>query len=148
MIASSEIDVLPEGYIFTPHPEGIAIDKICEAVGWSFRHDMLQDSTDLAVLGVSRGGSGELIGMGMLTGNTSSATLRNLAVKPEHRGQGIGRTIVRERVRLADELGVGRLDTTVVDRSPVLPLYYELGFKFNGIASNHSSRLVRTRPGS
>src|SRR5258708_38604558 len=50
--------------------------------------------------------------------------LEDLFVRPEHRGAGIGRALLRHLARLAEERGCGRLEWAVLDwNEPALAFY-------------------------
>ena len=82
----------------------------------------------IAVLG-ARNSRRRLVGVGFLDGVITHAQLDNLAVHPEHRHQGIGRTLVRQRVELAKDIGVQTITTRLSSTNTLGPLYHELGFR-------------------
>lgn len=54
--------------------------------------------------------------------------LEDLYVKPEHRGRGIGRALLRELATIARERGYGRIDWWVLDwNAPAIGFYRRLG---------------------
>jgi GNAT superfamily N-acetyltransferase len=54
--------------------------------------------------------------------------LEDLFVRPEHRGAGIGRKLLRHLARLAEERGCGRLEWAVLDwNEPAIAFYRRLG---------------------
>jgi GNAT superfamily N-acetyltransferase len=54
--------------------------------------------------------------------------LEDLFVRPEHRGAGIGRALLRHLARLAGERGCGRLEWAVLDwNEPAIGFYRGLG---------------------
>ena len=58
--------------------------------------------------------------------------LEDLFVVPEHRGRGIGRTLLKELARLAVERGCGRLEWSVLDwNSDAIAFYERLGARPN-----------------
>ncbi len=57
-----------------------------------------------------------------------SLYLEDLFVRPDHRGQGIGKAILRRLARLAVERGCGRLEWAVLDwNAPSIGFYKSLG---------------------
>ena len=54
--------------------------------------------------------------------------LEDLFVKPEHRGRGIGKALLRNLARLAVERGCGRLEWSVLDwNTPAVKFYRKIG---------------------
>lgn len=54
--------------------------------------------------------------------------LEDLFVKPEHRGRGCGRLLLRELARIAKERGCGRLEWSCLDwNKPSIDFYLSLG---------------------
>jgi len=54
--------------------------------------------------------------------------LEDLFVKPEHRGQGIGKALLLHLARLANERGCGRMEWAVLDwNQPAIEFYESLG---------------------
>jgi ribosomal protein S18 acetylase RimI-like enzyme len=85
----------------------------------------------LAIVG-ARDTDGQLIGMGRLVGDVRHAVLCDLAVVPEHRGQGIGSMILDERIRIADEMDVAYLYAELAADNPLARKYQDLGFVATG----------------
>lgn len=72
---------------------------------------------------------GETVGVGSLRYNAKEGELSCLAVLPDHRRQGIGKWLIAERVRRAQELGVATLHIERLADTNVLASYYiDLGF--------------------
>lgn len=84
-------------------------------------------------VGVRTSNENELVGIGLLTLKhiTVFGELSHLMISPRHRHRGLARTIVRERVRIADALGAKRLATELAPTNTLIPLYRELGFTNN-----------------
>lgn len=89
-----------------------------------------------------RDGRRRLVGMGAILGDVDLGNMSNLAVDPEHRHQGIGRTLVRERVKAADRLGIGVLDTHLMPSNTLRSLYIELGFRALGLKAYDLRRIL------
>lgn len=83
--------------------------------------------TSLATVGV-RADSSELVGVGFLAGNTRQAILCDFLVHPEYRGKGIGKLILNERLKIADQLGVDYIYTELSPSNSLRQYYAEVGF--------------------
>lgn len=58
--------------------------------------------------------------------------LEDLFVRPEHRGRGVGRALLRHLAALAVERGCGRLEWSVLDwNEPAIGFYERLGARAN-----------------
>lgn len=56
--------------------------------------------------------------------------LEDLFVKPEYRGKGYGRALLRDLARIADERGCGRMEWAVLNwNEPAIKFYEKLGAK-------------------
>ncbi len=126
---------LPEGYFMDnmSQQSGVfmEVDELYQAVGWgelSVAEWGVRRNDQLALIGV-RNATGELVGSGFLGGSIHRAWLYELAVNPDHRSQGIGRFIVQERVRIAQQLGIEQLETTLIRSNNLRSFYYQLGFE-------------------
>ena len=54
--------------------------------------------------------------------------LEDLFVKPQYRGQGVGKSLLRHLARLASQRGCGRMEWTVLDwNQPAIDFYESLG---------------------
>lgn len=131
---------LPKGYRFVDAPnisadEAVSLWRKVEYVrrnGGSYDpalaewDDALQEA--ITILGV-QDRNRALVGMATLDGDEEWAWLNHLAVHPDHQHQGIGRTLVKERVRIADRLGVAVLNVCLMSSNTLRPLYHKLGFE-------------------
>lgn len=127
---------LPEGYSFIDQ-EDILADEIMDlrqSVGWQAdsweRWQACLDQPGGVTVGVLDAGK-FLIGMGRLTADPRHAVLCDLAVHPDHRGQGIGRAIITERLRLANERRITYLYTELEPTNSLRRVYENLGFVAN-----------------
>lgn len=138
---------LPYGYTMVPREEIYATDILNLYAEEPFDYEgtvpvwsrCLRDS--IAVVGVGRtDGPDRVTGVGFLAGNARQGLLCDLYVHPNHRHQGLGRLIVQERVRLADEYPVERLLVSIERTNSLKSFYRRLGFEGTG------RLLQRTRP--
>lgn len=120
--------------------EVIALRKLS---GWD--HDISEWETCLPqnILNVSaRDQTGEVIGVGFLCGNQRHAELVDLVVHPDHRKQGIGRSISRLIIDYAVEHKIKYFGLTYDKSFPWLKDFYESeGFKVIDFAMWHKSSL-------
>ena len=67
--------------------------------------------------------------------------IKNLAVKPDHQGQGLGKSLLKESEKIARESGCLRL-TIATGNSSIgqLALYQKVGFEIIGIDRNFFTR--------
>lgn len=73
---------------------------------------------------------GESVGIGCLRYTDREGELSCLAVLPEHRDLGIGKWLIAERMRRAQELGLQTVYVQQLAPTNTLPSYYaELGFE-------------------
>jgi len=81
-------------------------------------------------VGVRNPEDDELVGIGLLSlgWQQYSGKLTHLMIRNQHRHRGLGRAILLERVRIADELGVSQLRTELGSINTLAPLYRDLGF--------------------
>ncbi len=77
---------------------------------------------------------GEAVGFALFFHNFSTFLgrdgiyLEDLFVKPEHRGKGYGKALLRELARIAVERGCGRLEWACLDRNkPSIDFYLSIG---------------------
>ncbi len=94
--------------------------------------------TSFVAVGARSEVTGELVGMGFIVGNKRHGVLCDFNVRPEHQGKGIGTAILEERLRIADEIGIPYLYTSLAETNPLRHKYEELGF----VATNSS--FIRT----
>lgn len=79
------------------------------------------------VVGV-RDSAGALVGMGRVTPDPRHAVFCDLAVNPNHQGQGIGTAIIQKRIEWADQKHITYLYTDLSDSNPLLDVYMSVGF--------------------
>lgn len=137
-MSESKKPKLPEKYIFVDQ-ESIAPDEIVDvrlSTGWGegdteegWKQNL---ETALAVVGVRDTETNELVGMGFLVGNRRHAVLCDFNVRPEYQGQGIGTAILEERMRIADELKIPFIYTSLAETNPLKEKYEALGFVATG----------------
>lgn len=60
------------------------------------------------------------------------ANIGSFYVKPDYRGQGIGKHLLLEVVKLARSLKLKKLELSVYTENPAQHLYHKIGFKENG----------------
>jgi GNAT superfamily N-acetyltransferase len=127
---------LPDGYEVCDS-SGIGAWEVIDlrlSVGWQSDTEERWDkclAESLAVVGI-RSDAGELVGIGFMAGNNRHAVLCDLVVKPDHQNKGLGSTILDERLRIADELGVKYLYTDVAPTNTLRYRYDDLGFVATG----------------
>ena len=75
--------------------------------------------------------------IGLITAG-SEADITNVAVKSTHRGKGIGKQLVGEMIRLAEEKGVEDIFLEVrVSNTPAIRLYGYFGFEQVGLRKDY-----------
>lgn len=135
---ATERTPLPPGHSFVRDGEISARNqaKLFNAVGWPItsteilfgrRFDALNGKSriDIGVLDPT----GDLVGFGTVTYIDDQGELSDFAVNPHDRGQGIGKAIVDERLRLAEEAGVDSFYMPYLMATNTLrSFYYERGF--------------------
>jgi GNAT superfamily N-acetyltransferase len=85
----------------------------------------------LAIVGVLDADD-TFVGMGRLVGDVRHAILCDLVVALDHRGQGIGTAILRERIMIADEMKIPYLYAELAADNPLRNNYLDLGFMATG----------------
>jgi GNAT superfamily N-acetyltransferase len=87
-----------------------------------------------AEVAIAENGEGEALGFALFFHNFSTFLglpgiyLEDLFVRPQHRGAGIGRSLLQYLARLARERGCGRLEWSVLDwNEPAIGFYKQLG---------------------
>jgi len=95
---------------------------------WIFKHNKAEVLFAVA--------DGEEVGFAVFVSNFSTFLgrsgiyLEDLFVKPEHRGKGYGKALLRQLARLTVERGCGRLEWTCLDwNEPSIGFYRSLGAK-------------------
>lgn len=128
--------ILPEGYHFIDkvsiRPEEII--ALRESVAWKGDTiDRWQECIDqsLAIIGV-RDTASNLIGIACIAGNVRHAVLCDLAVNPAHQHKGVGAAIMRELLKISQDLGVSYLYAELADSNPFREQMLQSGFKVTG----------------
>lgn len=125
---------LPECYSFVEKGQisGNEVLALRDASDWGTVRDVQKWQraldTSLAVAGV-RSESKELVGVGFLAGNARQAILCDLVVHPEHRGKNIGKAILSQRLKQADEIGVDYIYTELSETNNLSSFYLAVGFR-------------------
>jgi len=144
---------LPTGYKFVEQTS-IAADEVADLwteakfVGWPTDSDSALQAWDeilqegLSILGVRT--SRYLVGIGAVVGNDHQAELTHLAVHPNHRHLGVAQVITKERVHIADRIGIQKLYVRLTEANTLRPLYHDLGFR--ALNSNNPAYLRRKAP--
>jgi len=142
----SEITPLPDGYTYAEliepyQDDATALIKHMPGTEWvgdymELRQDWVEpysaDIHDVAVLA----GKGALVGFGSLYVEKDRGLLADFVVDPKHRSRGIGKAIILERMRIADNLGLRSVELTGIDDTNTLPTFYlQQGFRIqpNGL---------------
>ncbi len=105
----------------------------CVATDGQLRSTLFGDRPAAEVL-IAELASGEIGGFALFCGNYSTFLakpgiwLEDLFVRPEYRGQGLGRMLLAALARLAEARGCGRVDWAVLDwNTPSIGFYESLG---------------------
>lgn len=72
----------------------------------------------------------------------------SIAVRPEHRGQGVGGVLMRRLIAHAQEEGLPGLSLSVERENPAMRLYVRLGFIQVGGSADAATMLLRVTGGS
>ncbi len=126
-------NVLPDGYYFADRQSITVaeIDAIRRSNNWSDDDDdrwqkCLQSSIE--VCGV-RDKHGTLIGIGFLAGNYRHAVLCDFNVHKKYQRKGIGRAILQQRIKKAEELKIPYLYISLDAANPLRRMYEGFGFQ-------------------
>jgi GNAT superfamily N-acetyltransferase len=79
----------------------------------------------LAVPAVREDASGLLVGMGVLSGTLHHAVLDHFVVRREHRGRGIGRVILEQRMDVIEQRDIWRITTRIAKTNSLRDLYID-----------------------
>ena len=83
------------------------------------------DIFDVAI----RAEDGNLIGFGAVAYKGENGELSDFVVSPDHQGQGVGKAIILERLRMAQDAGITSLYMPRLEHTNTLrSFYYEQGF--------------------
>lgn len=123
---------LPESYEWAQtediQPEEVI--KLRESVGWDGDsietwQKCLKDSVHVSAV---RDDKGELVGIGFLSGNARHAVLADFDVNPNNQKEGIGRALVSDMLKVADDLEIKYLYTSLANPELYAEALGELGF--------------------
>jgi ribosomal protein S18 acetylase RimI-like enzyme len=94
------------------------------------------------------GSAGNLLGFAIVTPKGDQTCLWMLAVRPEHRGLGIGSSLLKEIIDYSQASGLEFVDLTVNVDNPAQTLYFSFGFRVvkvlqNYYGKNHGLRMRR-----
>jgi len=131
---------LPLGYtyespIMINNKEFIALCRQVEigeglADDWRNERYLLMRSCDAKPVDIGvRAADGSLVGFGAIAHKGDIGELCDFVVSPEHQGRGIGKAIILERLRIAEELGITSLYVPFLETTNTLVSFYlEHGF--------------------
>lgn len=107
--------------------------ELAESVGWggSFWWDAMEASLSGSVCGaVAHDEEGALVGMGRVVGDGAFYFyVQDVAVRPEHQGRGLGRTIVETLLDQVRRAAPGHCFVGLFATPAAQPLYRGLGWK-------------------
>ncbi|HEY8346420.1 MAG TPA: ribosomal protein S18-alanine N-acetyltransferase [Symbiobacteriaceae bacterium] len=104
------------------------VERLSFLTPWSRRDFLVELMQPFAVYIVARRGE-QVVGYGGMHVIADQAHVTNIAVHPDHRGQGLGERIMRRLIELAAERGAERMTLEVrVSNTPARNLYEKLGF--------------------
>lgn len=118
-------------------PRVAEIEKECFSSPWSEQalRDGLSNGCSTFVVGKA---DGIIVGYGGFSCIVDEGDVYNIAVRKEYRGQGVGRKILGEMVRLAGEKGVRSLTLEVRETNvPAIRLYTSFGFSNVGSRADY-----------
>ncbi|KES09151.1 streptothricin acetyltransferase [Streptomyces toyocaensis] len=117
----------------------IAVDPPLTKVFPEDEHDgddaVEEDDADSRTF-VAHGSSGDLVGFLAVSysGWNRRLTVEDIEIAPEHRGRGVGRTLMRLAAEFARERGAGHLWLEVTNvNAPAIHAYRRMGFTFCGL---------------
>ncbi len=144
---------LPEGYWFEHNDAAVPTEELAALMRQvEVGHDITAAQLDAVTerdtsfgyttIGVGvRDEVGSLVGYGGMRCRGGIADFGDLVVSPEHQSKGIGKALVDERIRLADEMDVNAIEIDLLEPTNTLRSYYfERGFHDDGYGG-----LVRKR---
>jgi GNAT superfamily N-acetyltransferase len=125
---------LPEGYEWAQEPPVTAreIMKLRQSVGWDPGLEAIWSgclNTALSLRAVRLSATGELVGVGFLTGNGRHAILCDFCVHEQHQGKGIGLAILHARISDVERMRIPFLYTSISAKNPLKNVYAECGFE-------------------
>lgn len=105
--------------------------------------DFMRSGGTLIYVGIAEDETDKLVGMGALSRLWNQGVLSNFVVDAEHRGKGIGKAIVDERLEIADRIGVTLLQIPRLEDTNTLRGYYA----GRGFLQSASGQFIRLRYG-
>ena len=132
--ASQNLDAVapPEGYSYANNLYTPELTSLLQSVDWEVSMEEVEEELageDQFSIGI-RDRQNQLVGYGRLLVDFGEyGFMDSLAVHPDHRARGIGRTLIRERVRLADELGLHKIRTHLDYTNTIPGVYFDENFE-------------------
>jgi ribosomal-protein-alanine N-acetyltransferase len=118
--------------------EVMEIEKVSFPTPWSrgmFSEDLGRPFSRPFVV---EGTSGEVMGYAVSWNVAGESHILNIAVRPDRRGRGVGRALVRECIRRAARAGCARIHLEVrAGNVEAQRLYLRCGFVFDGIRKGY-----------
>lgn len=134
---------LPDGYEFLTYPweinEAEASGLLRNVLGSNVPIDYTVSGRDIEAhmdgfetldIGVLHKATERLVGFGTLQYEGPVGYLSDLAVISDHRHRGIGKALVRERVRIADGAGLEQLNVQLLASNSLAAYYEKIGFEY------------------
>jgi len=116
--------------------EALRIDALAFAEFWRFDGAAMAEAlraTPRSVIHVIRGHDRSMVGYAITGVGVAVAFLQRIAVEPDHRGMGFGRSLLRASARWAQQAGAGSLLlNTQADNDAAIGLYVSEGFDVLG----------------
>lgn len=108
-----------------------AVQRLFISVGWQYREVQdIQSCLSKSVAVVSAWYGEKLIGMARATGDgVFSATIWDVAVRPQYQGKGIGKLIIKNMLTKLDDCGIPLI--TLYSEWAKKEFYNKLGFEAN-----------------
>ncbi|HEY4667541.1 MAG TPA: GNAT family N-acetyltransferase [Anaerolineales bacterium] len=111
----------------------LELDHLAFEPFWQLSSDSLRAALSQADTATLIELAGKMVGYQITTRSPFGAHLARLAVHPDRRRQGLGRSLVSEALQRAQAVGLGRLSVnTQADNLPSQRLYRSLGFRETG----------------
>jgi len=111
----------------------LELDHLAFEPFWQLSSDSLRAALSQADTATLIELAGKMVGYQITTRSPFGAHLARLAVHPDRRRQGLGRSLVLEALQRARAVGLGRLSVnTQADNLPSQRLYRSLGFRETG----------------
>lgn len=122
--------------------EASALHALCFPAGETWSETAFRDSLALtSTLGLATGSGGRLTGLILLQRTPPDAEILTLAVHPDHRRQGLARTLLTGARTLLGPYGVDRLLLDVAaDNTGAISFYESMGFLADGRRMNYYPR--------